>query len=92
MKGLAPAAHELSDLIGQEHDLAIPEERANELRDKFDNERTVGELDALIERRRAELHREALTLGAGLFRKKPRETAGTPAASTPHGVTPFARR
>src|SRR3954453_19945816 len=62
MKGLARAAHELSDLIGEEHDRAILEERASDRRDRFDDERTVDELGTLIERRRDELRREALTL------------------------------
>lgn len=75
MKGLARAAHELSDLIGEEHDLAILEERASEWRDRFDDERTVGKLGTLIERRRDELRHEALRLGARLFRKKPRKVA-----------------
>jgi len=44
MKGLARAAHELSDLIGEEHDLAILDQRASERRDRFDDERRVGEL------------------------------------------------
>jgi hypothetical protein len=34
---------------------AILEERASERRDRFDDERTVGELGTLIERRRDEL-------------------------------------
>jgi len=75
MKGLARAAHELSDLIGEEHDLAILEGRASERRDRFDDERTLGELGTLIERRRDELRREAVSLGARLFRKKPRKVA-----------------
>jgi CHAD domain-containing protein len=75
MKRLARAAHELSDRIGEEHDLAILLERASERRDRFDDERTVSELGALIERRRDELRREALSLGARLYRKKPRKIA-----------------
>jgi CHAD domain-containing protein len=75
MKGLARTAHELSDLIGEEHDLAILQERANDRRDRFDDERTVGELGTLIERRRDELRREALSLAARLFQKKPRKVA-----------------
>ena len=80
MKRLARAAHELSDLIGEEHDLAILEERASERRDRFDDERTVAALGTLIERRRDELRREAISLGARLFRKKPRKVAARIAA------------
>jgi hypothetical protein len=75
MKALARAAHELSDLIGVEHDLAILDERASERRDRFDDERTVAQLGKLIERRRDERWREALSLGAQLFRNKPRKIA-----------------
>jgi CHAD domain-containing protein len=71
MKGLVRAAHELSDLIGQEHDLAMLEGRASEWRDRFDDERIVGDLGTLIERRRDELRREAVKLGARLFERSP---------------------
>jgi len=75
MKRLARDAHELSDLIGEEHDLAILEERVRERCDRLDDERMIGELTSLIERRRDELQQEAISLGAQLFRKKPRKVA-----------------
>ena len=75
MKRLARDAHQLSNVIGEDHDLAILRERAHERCDRFDDERTVGELAALIERRRDELQRETMRAGARLFRKKPRKIA-----------------
>jgi CHAD domain-containing protein len=75
MKRIARRAHELSDLIGEEHDPALLAERAHERRDRFAEGTAVGELAALTERRRAELRREALDLGHRLFRKKPRKIA-----------------
>lgn len=69
MKHIARRAHELSTLIGEDHDLALLAQRADERRDRFPDETAAGELAAL---RRAELQREALDLGRGLFRKKPR--------------------
>lgn len=75
MKRIARRAHELSDLIGEEHDLALLAERAHERRDRFPEGTAPGELAALTERRRAELRREALDLGRRLFRKKPRKVA-----------------
>jgi CHAD domain-containing protein len=64
MKRLARSAHELSDLIGQEHDLAILAERVQ-----------GDPLAAAIERRREELLTELLPLGRRLYRKRPRKVA-----------------
>jgi CHAD domain-containing protein len=75
MKRLSRRAHELSDLIGEEHDLAMLEERAKERRDRFADETAVEELAELIERRRDELRRKALRAGKRLFSKKPRKVA-----------------
>jgi CHAD domain-containing protein len=71
MKRLARDAHELSNLIGEEHDLALLEQRAEARRDRFDDAAAVGELAKLIERRRDELQKEAMGLAKRLFRKKP---------------------
>jgi hypothetical protein len=73
MKRLSRAAHRLSDLIGEDHDLAILEQRAEERRDRFDEEGTVGQLSALIERRRDELRPEALEVAGHVYRSKPRK-------------------
>ena len=75
MKRTARRAHELSNLIGEDHDLALLAERTDERHDRFAEGTTAGELAALTERRRAELRREALDLGQRLFRKKPRKVA-----------------
>jgi len=71
LRRIAGRAHELSNLIGEDHDLAILGQRAAERRDRFDDEAAVGELARLIERRRDELQREAMGLAKRLFRKKP---------------------
>jgi hypothetical protein len=73
MKRIARRAHELSDLIGEDHDLALLAQRANERRDRFPDATAPDELAVLVERRRAELRRGALELGRRLFRKKPRK-------------------
>ena len=75
MKRVARRAHELSNLIGEDHDLALLAERACERRDRFAEGSAAGELAALTERRRAELRHEALDLGRRLFGKKPRKVA-----------------
>jgi CHAD domain-containing protein len=73
MKRIARRAHELSNLIGEDHDLAVLAQRANERRDRFADGTPTGELAALTERRRAELRRDALDLAQRLYRKKPRK-------------------
>jgi CHAD domain-containing protein len=75
MKLTAARAHELSSLIGEDHDLAILQERASERRDRFDDEASFRLLAELIERRRRELRRKAMRLGKRLFRKQPRKLA-----------------
>ena len=85
MKRLAREAHQLSNLIGEEHDLAILGERAGERRDRFDDEATLRELRDLIERRRDELRRETLRAAKRLFRQKPRKVVRaleTPSATS----------
>jgi CHAD domain-containing protein len=75
MKRIARRAHQLSNLVGEDHDLALLGQRADERRDRFADTTAAGELAALVERRRAELQREALDLGQRLFRRKPRKIA-----------------
>jgi CHAD domain-containing protein len=76
MRRIARRAHELSNLIGEDHDLAILGQRAAECRDLFDDEAAVSELAKLIERRRDELQREAMGLGKRVFRKNPGKLVG----------------
>jgi CHAD domain-containing protein len=73
MRRIAQRAHELSDLIGEDHDLAMLAQRAGEARDRFASETDVGELASLAEHRRDELRREAMDVGRRLFAKKPRK-------------------
>jgi CHAD domain-containing protein len=73
MKRIARRAHELSNLLGEDHDLALLAQRANERGDRFPDETAAGELATLVERRRAELQREVVDLARRLFRKKPRK-------------------
>jgi CHAD domain-containing protein len=73
MKRVARRAHELSDLIGEDHDLALLAQRADERRERFADETAADELTALVERRRDEIQREALDLARRLIRRKPRK-------------------
>ena len=71
MRRIARRAHQLSSVIGEDHDLAILGRRVSERRDHFDDEAAVGELTKLIEGGRDELQQEAMGLAQRLFRKKP---------------------
>jgi CHAD domain-containing protein len=75
MKRLARRAHRLSDLIGEDHDLAILAEHAIAHHDRFEDDTTVAGLVGLIERRRQKLQRKAIKLGQRLYRRKPRKVA-----------------
>ena len=75
MRRIARRAHELSNLIGEDHDLAMLGQRAAERRDCFDDQAALGELAKLIERRREELQRAAMDRAESLFRKKPGKMA-----------------
>jgi CHAD domain-containing protein len=64
---MADQAHELADLLGDHHDLAV-------LRADLDGRAAVGhreELGALIGRRQEELVGDALELGGHLYAEKP---------------------
>jgi CHAD domain-containing protein len=81
MKKLARRAHRVSDLAGEDHDLAVlldgARARAHTLQ--------PGELellDVLVARRRNALQREALTRGQRVYRRKPRKLARRIAAAT----------
>jgi CHAD domain-containing protein len=71
-KALAGQAHELSDLLGSDHDLALLRERA-----LSESERLTAAdrelLEDLIDRRRRRLRRQALDRASRLYRRKPRK-------------------
>jgi CHAD domain-containing protein len=72
MRTLGLRAHRLSDLLGDDHDLAVLLDRARAQPELLD----PGELELLarvIERRRELLQREALARAARLYRRKPRK-------------------
>lgn len=76
MRKLASEAHELSDVIGEDHDLAVLLEGAGRRSGKL----RPGELElleALVERRRGRLRREALARAKRIYRRKPAKVAAT---------------
>ena len=74
MKKLARRAHALSDLIGDDHDLAVLRAAARERNATL----APGEpalLAGLIARRRGRLQRKALSRGRRVYARKPRKLA-----------------
>jgi CHAD domain-containing protein len=76
MKALAKQAHQLSDLLGDDHDLAVLRERVAKAGVAFERPSTKAALLAAIDRRRAALQREALELGAKLYDRPPKRFVG----------------
>lgn len=75
MKALAKRAHQLSDLLGDDHDLAVLRERVVKGSVAFEQPSTRTALLAVIDRRRAALQREALDLGAKIYDRPPKRFA-----------------
>jgi CHAD domain-containing protein len=85
MRKLARRAHRLSDMAGEDHDLAVLLDGARR-RPRTLEPGELELLDALVARRRAALQREALACGRRVYRRKPRTLASRIAAATlPHG-------
>lgn len=71
----ADAVHELSDRLGDDHDLALLREHAAELPGSFaDADEQLALLES-IDRRREELQEEAFELGARVYAEKPKALA-----------------
>lgn len=79
MKKLARRAHHISDLLGEDHDMAVLLERA-EAQPELLAPSELEVLTALVARRREALQHEALGLGHKLYRRKPRKLARVLAA------------
>jgi CHAD domain-containing protein len=74
LEPLADQAHELSDRLGDDHDLVVLAQRLDEPGIALTAEQRE-RLDGLIERRREELQAEAFALGARLYAEKPKAFA-----------------
>ena len=68
---LADESHELADLLGDDHDLAVLRDRALEARELFPDAASHNALLALIARSRARLQDKALQLGQRLYEERP---------------------
>ncbi len=67
----ADLAHKVEDFLGEDHDLAVLSERAEEARDAFPNAASREALLTLIERYRAGLQEKAFQLGLRLYEERP---------------------
>jgi CHAD domain-containing protein len=72
MEALGDEAHELSNHLGDDHDLAVLRAWAHENAAALDGAENVRAFDELVQRRRLELQRDAFALGARLYADKPR--------------------
>jgi CHAD domain-containing protein len=75
MKARAKRAHRLSDLLGDDHDLAVLREHVAQADVTFGQEATRTALLSVIDRRRASLQREAFKLGARVYGRRPKRFA-----------------
>jgi CYTH domain-containing protein/CHAD domain-containing protein len=75
MKTLADRAHRLSDLVGDDHDLAVLSQQADQRPECLTDEREAALLQALIARRRGQIQREAIELARRIFAAKPQKLA-----------------
>lgn len=70
MQELADQAHELTQHLGDDHDLAVLRATVLADPDTFGGDSTLETLLALIDRRRGELQQEAFLLGRRLYQDK----------------------
>jgi CHAD domain-containing protein len=73
MEELAKEADRMGELLGEDHDLAVLRQTLTCDRGRFAEQGDTEVLLALIDRRRAELEQEAMTLGERFFQDTPRE-------------------
>jgi CHAD domain-containing protein len=76
MKSRASQAHELSDLLGDDHDLAVLRVHLAAADPTVLAKPTQTALLSVIDRRRSSLQRDALKLGARVYGRRPKSFAG----------------
>ena len=65
--------HDLSDYLGEDHDLALLKKLVSTQPERFDRENTKDTLIALIDRRQEELQSAAILLGKKIYTEKPKK-------------------
>jgi CHAD domain-containing protein len=77
MDEFSKRAHRLSELLGEDHDLAVLRAYVKSHSGCFADESPRRALEAVIDRRRECLQREAFELGPKVYRRRPRRFAGS---------------
>ena len=62
--------HDLSDYLGEDHDLAVLQEFVSNRPERFDRQNTLESLNALIDLRRQELQPQAIFIGRRIYTEK----------------------
>lgn len=71
MEELVDQTHDLSDYLGEDHDLAVLKELILNQPERFNRENNLKTLTVLIDRRREELQSAAMFLGRKIYTEKP---------------------
>jgi CHAD domain-containing protein len=77
MRRLAREAHDLSDRLGDDHDLVVLREYAEAHPEAFEDEASRGALIAVIDRRRLALQQEAFALARKVYGPPPKRFVGS---------------
>ena len=72
MRALADTAHRLSDLVGDDHDLAVLSEHSARHPHRVRDKHEAAQLDALIRRRRRKVQHQAIEVASRIFARNPR--------------------
>jgi hypothetical protein len=72
MRKMACRVHELTQLLGDEHDLAILRETVSAEPESFGGPSALESLLPLLERRRGQLQRDAIAVQRQVFEEKPK--------------------
>ena len=77
LKKLGKRTHDLSDLLGDDHDLAVLRDYVEQHPACFEDDEARLALEALIDRRRQALQEQAFQLAKGIFKQPPKRFART---------------
>ena len=75
MSTIAESAHRLSDLVGDDHDLAVLAQQIDRRPERFSDGREAALLNDLVARRRRKIQGQALELAQRIFTAKPAKLA-----------------
>jgi CHAD domain-containing protein len=73
LKKLGKRAHRLSDLLGDDHDLAVLRNDVEAHPERFEDDEARRAFQIVIDRRRKALQQEAFEVGRGIFKQGPKQ-------------------